>query len=258
MPETGAALIAARDIVLSYGRRRILEGVEMAIAPREIVTLIGPNGSGKTSLARILLGLTAPDSGRVDRRPGLVVGYVPQRFSIDRNLPLTAERFLRLAGRHDPPVLRETLQEVGAAHLADADIGELSGGELQRVLLARAMLRAPDLLVLDEPTQGVDFSGQIEFYELIGRIRDRQGCGVLMISHDLHLVMAATDNVVCLNHHICCSGEPESVRRHPEYLALFGAEAAGRLAIYAHHHDHDHDLAGEVVSGHDHHSHEHH
>ena len=133
-------------------------------------------------------------------------------------------------------------------------MASLSGGELQRTLLARALLRAPDLLVLDEPTQGVDVSGQVEFYELIGRLRDRFDCGVLMISHDLHLVMAATDRVICLNHHVCCSGAPESVRQHPEYLTLFGAEAAGRLAVYAHHHDHDHDLAGDVVDT----SHHHH
>ncbi len=252
MTDIQLPLIDAREIVLGYDGRRILDGVDISIARREIVTLIGPNGSGKTSLARILLGLISAQHGRITRHPGLSTGYLPQRLSIDRNLPLSVERFLRLAGRPTQAQIDTALDAVAARHLAKLDVGRLSGGELQRILLARALLRAPDLLVLDEPTQGVDVTGQIEFYELIGQLRDRYECGVLMISHDLHLVMAATDRVVCLNHHVCCSGAPESVRQHPEYLALFGAEAAGRLAVYAHHHDHDHDLAGGVVGGHSH------
>ena len=247
MTDPGSPLVAARDIVLEYAGRRVLDRVGLTISRREIVTLIGPNGSGKTSFARILLGLADPDAGTVARQPGLTVGYVPQRLNMDRNLPLTAARFLRLAGRPTNDRVGSALRDVGAGHLGDADLGGLSGGEFQRVLLARALLRAPDLLVLDEPTQGVDASGQAEFYELIGNLRDRHDCGVLMISHDLHLVMAATDQVVCLNHHICCSGEPESVRHHPEYLALFGAAASQHLAVYAHQHDHDHDLAGAVI-----------
>ncbi len=255
MTDIQAPLVDATGIVLGYDGRQVLDGVDLAIARQEIVTLIGPNGSGKTSLARVLLGLTVPQQGRIGRLPGLTIGYLPQRLNIDKNLPLSVDRFLRLAGRMGGTQIDDALNDVAARHLAKSDVGSLSGGELQRVLLARAMLRAPDLLVLDEPTQGVDFSGQIEFYELIRRIRDRHGCGVLMISHDLHLVMAATDRVVCLNHHICCSGAPESVLQHPEYLALFGSDTAGRLAVYAHHHDHDHDLAGDVVDAH---HHEHH
>lgn len=250
MNDNFPALIEARDLYLAFGSRTILDGVDATIADGEIVTLIGPNGSGKTTLARVLLGLIEPDRGQIRRRPGLTVGYLPQRLSIDANLPLTVERFLRLAG--DNTRIANALEEVGARRLTDASVSALSGGELQRVLLARALIREPDLLVLDEPTQGVDFAGQIEFYELIDRIRDRHGCGVLTISHDLHLVMAATDRVLCLNHHICCSGEPESVRHHPEYLALFGPDAAARLAIYAHDHDHSHDIAGDVVEPHRH------
>ncbi len=255
MSDTEQELVSARNIVLGYGGRTVLDGVDITICRNEIVTLIGPNGSGKTTLARIVLGLIEPQEGQVTRKPGISVGYVPQRLNLDTSLPMSVERFLRLAGKSKRLQIMAALDEVGATSLLDADISDLSGGELQRILLARALLRAPDLLVLDEPTQGVDFSGQIEFYGLIGRIRDKHGCGILTISHDLHLVMAATDRVMCLNHHICCSGAPESVRRHPEYLALFGPDAAERLAVYAHHHDHDHDLAGDVVEPH---HHEHH
>ncbi len=248
MPSTSptAAVAALRNIAVTAKGRIILDSVDLTVERGEIVTLIGPNGSGKTTLARVLLGLIEPDHGTVWRQPGIVIGYLPQRFSIDRSLPLTVDRFLRLTARHRDRNIADALMEVGAAHLGGSDIGTLSGGELQRVMLARALLREPDLLVLDEPAQGVDFTGQIALYDLIGQIRHRHGCGILTISHDLHLVMAATDRVVCLNHHVCCMGEPEAVRRNPEYLALFGPAAAAGLAIYAHHHDHDHDLAGEV------------
>ncbi len=242
-----ALLIEAQAITVRIGRGELLSAVDLSVRAREVVSLIGPNGAGKTTLIRVLLGLLKPTGGRVWRQPGLVVGYVPQRIRMDPILPLTVRRFLTIGtGRR-----RETtsvLAAVGASHLAQASMDELSGGELQRVVLARALVREPGLLILDEPVQGVDFNGQLELYALIERIRQERGCGVLLVSHDLHLVMGATDQVVCLNRHVCCSGEPEVVSRHPEYVGLFGPRAAAGLAIYTHDHDHRHDLAGDVVA----------
>ncbi|HEX6101804.1 MAG TPA: zinc ABC transporter ATP-binding protein ZnuC [Alphaproteobacteria bacterium] len=241
-----APLIAAEGVSLTLDGRPVLERVDLTVHAGEIVTLIGPNGAGKTSLVRVLLGLVRPDEGRILRRPKLKIGYVPQQVDRDPVLPLEADRFLALAGPTTRTRRQAALEEVGAAHVARQPFHSLSGGELQRVLLARALLRDPDLLVLDEPVRGVDVGGQIALYDLIDGIRKRRGCGVLMVSHDLHLVMAATDQVVCLNTHICCAGHPETVTRHPEYRALFGS-AAERLAVYVHHHDHAHALAGEVL-----------
>lgn len=242
-----APLLRLTDIHLRIGQTEILSHVDLAVAPGEIVTLIGPNGAGKTSLVRVALGLTQPDRGTVVRRPGLVIGYMPQKFALDDALPLTARRFLSLSRGVDDDELRRAAGEVGIAHLLGHPFGALSGGEVQRTLLARTLLRHPDLLVLDEPVRGVDVGGQLELYDLIARLRRSRGCGVLMVSHDLHLVMAQTDHVVCLNKHVCCAGQPEAVSAHPEYLALFGPLSAERIAVYAHHHDHRHDLHGEVV-----------
>jgi zinc transport system ATP-binding protein len=230
------------------GAHRILDDVDISVASGEIVTVIGPNGAGKTTLLRVLLGLLKPSHGTVERRPGLRVGYLPQRMQIDPVLPLTVRRLMTLTQQSNADAIAAALAETGVRHLWSAQVPMLSGGELQRVLLARALLRDPDLLALDEPVQGVDFAGEAALYELISGIRARRGCGVLMISHDLHVVMAATDRIVCLNRHVCCAGTPEAVSRHPEYARLFGPRAAAALAVYAHHHDHGHGLAGEVVA----------
>ena len=238
-------LVEVTGVDLKLGGNAVLSGVSLTAREGEIVTLIGPNGSGKSTLVRVVLGLLEPDRGRVYMRPGTRVGYMPQRVVIDETLPLTVGRFLSLgAARGAVAQPRATLDEVGIADLVERPIQRLSGGEMQRVLLARALLREPDLLVLDEPVQGVDVTGQGELFDLITRIRDRRGCGVLMVSHDLHLVMASTDTVVCLNHHVCCTGRPEAVSRHPAYLALFGPLAERGLAVYTHQHDHRHDASG--------------
>ena len=245
--DTTESLIRASGIRVRFSGRQVLEGVDLALHAGEIVTLIGPNGAGKTTLVRVILGLLKPDAGRVERKRGLTVGYMPQRLQLPENLPLTVARFLRLAAPARSDGVAATARELGIVHLLDNPMQMLSGGEQQRVLLARALLRGPDLLVLDEPVQGVDVTGQAELYRLISRIRGRYRCGVLMVSHDLHLVMATTDRVLCLNRHVCCVGHPESVSRHPAYLELFGKPVSDGLALYQHHHDHAHDIHGNVV-----------
>ncbi len=244
--------------------RWLVEGVDLSIRRGEIVTMIGPNGSGKSTTAKLVTGVLKPSAGTVTRKTGLRIGYVPQKLAIDWTMPLTVERLMTLTGRYGRDEIRNALEATGVAHLAHAEVQHLSGGEFQRALLARAMIRKPDLLVLDEPVQGVDFSGEVALYDLIGHIRDETQCGILLISHDLHVVMAATDTVICLNGHVCCRGTPESVARSPEYLSLFGARAADALAVYQHHHDHTHlpdgrvlEADGRVVEAHEHvHAHE--
>lgn len=243
-------LIQARQISLQLGGRQILQSVDMTIRSGQLLTLIGPNGAGKTTLVRIVLGLLQAQLGELYRRSDLRIGYMPQKLFIEPTLPMTVRRFLELGGggrNRQIMALSDALHEVRISHLLDQQIAGVSGGEMQRVLLARALMQSPHLLVLDEPAQGVDISGQVELYELINTIRTTHGCGVLMVSHDLHLVMAATDEVICLNKHICCHGKPEHVSTDPAYLALFGRREAETFAVYTHHHNHSHTLTGEVV-----------
>ena len=243
-------MIEAKNVTVSFGPHLALSGVDAAVRKGEALTLIGPNGAGKTTLVKVMLGLIEPDGGTVIKRPDLRIGYMPQRIEVDPTLPLTVRRFLEFAEsrkrRNGHARSLAVLEEVGAAQVFDSPIQEVSGGEMQRVLLARALLRDPDLLVLDEPVRGVDVAGQADLYRLIGRLRDQHGCGVLMVSHDLHLVMAATDTVLCLNGTVRCSGHPEAVTRDPHYEALFGDSATARAyAVYHHHPGHRHTDDGQ-------------
>ena len=242
------SLLTVAGVNFAIRGTQILQNVHLQVSAGEIVALTGPNGGGKPTLVRVILGLIQADSGQVWLKPGIRIGYMPQRLTVDDTLPLSVQRFVTLGGAATRERVRTALAEVGVAAVLDAPVQAISGGEMQRVLLARALLRDPDLLVLDEPIQGVDLNGQYELYDLITGLRGKRGCGILMVSHELHLVMASTDQVLCLNRHVCCSGHPDQVALHPAYLELFGLDGAQRLAIYHHHHDHCHNLHGAVVA----------
>ena len=241
MLKAHGALLSARDASLVIGGRTILDHVNIDVRANEIVTVIGPNGAGKSTLVRCMLGLQPLTTGAIQRSPNLRVGYVPQRFPLTSNVPLDVRRLLSLTLRPSEEEIDQALHETGIAHLKTSSVAKLSGGELQRALLARALLRRPDLLVLDEPVQAVDFLGEAKMYELISGVRKRHGCGILMVSHDLHMVMAVSDHVICLNGHVCCEGGPAKVQQDPEFAKLFGPSAARMIAAYTHHHDHDHE-----------------
>ncbi|GGK62496.1 zinc ABC transporter ATP-binding protein ZnuC [Amphritea balenae] len=240
-------LIKIDQLNINFGENRVISDVSLSLKRGEITTLIGPNGAGKTTLVKAVLGLLNPSSGTITRNEALRIGYMPQKLHIDTTFPLTVERFLKTAAFSGTDDQLDALRSVKAETLLKQSVHSLSGGEMQRVLLARALLRKPELLVLDEPAQGVDINGQVELYNLIARIRDQYNCAVLMISHDLHLVMAATDQVICLNRHICCSGHPEQVSSDPSYIELFGVPGSENLALYSHHHNHQHNEHGDIV-----------
>lgn len=242
------ALITAKNLAITHGKTRVLHGVDFQISPGEIVTIVGPNGSGKSSFLKALIGSVQPSSGTLARARGLKIGYVPQSLSLDPTLPLTVRRFLDLPKRIADSSAKSALLHAGCSELSQAQLTDLSGGQLQRVMLARALMNGPNLLILDEATQGLDQPGAASFYQRIEDVRATQGCAVLMVSHDLHVVMAASDRVICLNGHICCEGHPEQVASAPEYRALFGSGTQGALALYRHAHNHKHD---------DHHEHDH-
>lgn len=235
------SLITVSGLSISHGDHQALSNVDLNIDKGEIVTIVGPNGSGKTTLLRCIIGALRPNAGELKRAAGLRIGYVPQSLSIDQTLPLRVERFLSLPRRRAPGDIAAALVQAGAAGLADRQMTGLSGGQFQRVLLARALLEKPDLLILDEPTTGLDQPGSADLYAQIEQVRRETGAAILMVSHELHVVMSASDRVICLNGHVCCHGTPEIVASAPEYRALFGTGTHGALALYRHEHDHHHD-----------------
>lgn len=259
------ALVAIENLTVRFDDRPVVDRVSLALHRGDIITIIGPNGAGKTTLIKAVLGIQAATSGRIQRAKGLVIGYVPQHLSLESTLPLSVQRFMLLSGQPLAACVA-ALERTGVSHLLKASVHHLSGGEQQRLLLARALARKPDLLVLDEPAQGVDINGQAALYDLIRQLRDELNCGVFMISHDLHLVMAATDKVICLNQHVCCSGHPADISHDPAFIETFGRPVAESLAVYHHRHNHSHDLSGNVVgtdntgstTGHEGCNHEHH
>ena len=238
-------LVKLNEVGFHQNKKWLVKGVSLQVERGKIVTLIGPNGSGKSTTAKIALGIYKNIEGQVEKFTNNI-GYVPQKISIDWTLPLRVKDFMLLTDNLKDDVLDEALTLTGVKHLKDKNLGNLSGGEFQRVLLARAISKKPELLVLDEPVQGVDFTGEIALYELIKKISEKLNCGILLISHDLHTVMTATDHVVCLNGHVCCSGSPKDVARNNEYKALFGEQASQTLSVYEHKHDHEHSNDGEI------------
>ena len=238
-------LVKLDNVGISINDKWLVKGVSLQVEKNKIVTLIGPNGSGKSTTAKIALGIYKKIQGKVEKYTNKV-GYVPQKISIDWTLPLRVKDFMTLTESLDNETITEALSLTGVIHLKEKNLSDLSGGEFQRVLLARAISKKPELLVLDEPVQGVDFTGEIALYELIKKICDELKCGILLISHDLHTVMTATDHVVCLNGHVCCSGSPIDVAKNNEYKALFGEQASQILTRYEHKHDHIHTEEGEI------------
>ena len=245
MSSNNNLLVKLNNAGYQHNDKWLVKGISLSVEKGKIVTLIGPNGSGKSTTAKIALGIYKKIDGEVEKYTNKI-GYVPQKISIDWTLPLRVHDFMLLTEDLDDESINEALSLTGVVHLKDKNLANLSGGEFQRVLLARAISKKPEFLVLDEPVQGVDFTGEIALYELIKKISDELNCGILLISHDLHTVMTATDHVVCLNGHVCCSGTPIDVAKNNEYKALFGEQASQILTRYEHKHDHVHNNDGEI------------
>jgi zinc transport system ATP-binding protein len=234
-------LISLNSVTIGYGNKVVLRDVDLTVKRGEIITIVGPNGSGKTSMMRALIGALVPNTGSVVRPKAMRVGYVPQKLNIDLSFPITVRRFMAVPKRASAEQVSEAASLVGIEGFLDQQIATLSGGQFQRALLARAIIGTPDLLLLDEPTQGLDQNGAARFYQLITELKAKLDCAIVLVSHDLHVVMSASDRVICLNGHICCEGAPNVVSSAPEYRALFGTGTQGALALYQHQHDHVHD-----------------
>ena len=236
-------LIDISKLEVKYGSKKVLQNINLSLNANEIVTIVGPNGSGKTTLFKAIIGAITFSKGKIKIKPNLRIGYVPQQLKVDQTLPITVERFLKLATRNNNDI-EKMIAFFGSENIFREQINSLSGGQMQRVLLARALVNKPEILLLDEATRGLDQPGIAAFYRKIENISKETNCAVLMISHDLHVVMRASDRVICVNGHICCQGTPENVATSPEYQTLFGSNIDGSFALYRHKHDHNHDVMG--------------
>ena len=236
-------LIEISKLEVKYGSKKVLQNINLSLNANEIVTIVGPNGSGKTTLFKAIIGSVPLSKGKISIKPNLRIGYVPQQLKVDQTLPITVERFLKLATRNNNDI-EKMIAFFGSENIFREQINSLSGGQMQRVLLARALVNKPEILLLDEATRGLDQPGIAAFYRKIENISKETNCAVLMISHDLHVVMRASDRVICVNGHICCQGTPENVATSPEYQTLFGSNIDGSFALYRHKHDHNHDVMG--------------
>jgi zinc transport system ATP-binding protein len=242
------ALISAKNVSVLKNQKSILENIDIQINKKDFITIIGPNGAGKTMLLKCLMGFYKPTSGLIERKEKLKIGYMPQSINVINTMPMTVKGFITVKKKYDDVSLHKVITEVNLGEIVNKQLSVLSGGEMQRVLLARSLLNNPDLLILDEPAQNLDISGQLNFYKLIQEIYSKRDISILMISHDLHLVMVSTKKVLCLYKHICCSGAPQQIAKDPEFLSMFGKDMANMMSIYQHSHDHDHDhnyLVGE-------------
>ncbi|MDB2478037.1 ATP-binding cassette domain-containing protein [Alphaproteobacteria bacterium] len=242
------ALISAKNVSVLKNQKSILENIDIQINKKDFITIIGPNGAGKTMLLKCLMGFYKPTSGMIERKEKLKIGYMPQSINVINTMPMTVKGFITVKKKYDDVSLHKVITEVNLGEIVNKQLSVLSGGEMQRVLLARSLLNNPDLLILDEPAQNLDISGQLNFYKLIQEIYSKRDISILMISHDLHLVMVSTKKVLCLYKHICCSGAPQQIAKDPEFLSMFGKDMANMMSIYQHSHDHDHDhnyLVGE-------------
>ena len=245
----GEPLVQLKHIDVSFNGNHALQNINLAVYPNSITTIVGPNGGGKSTLLKVLLKLLTPTKGSVIHQKGLKIGYVPQKLHLDHSMPITVHKFLSLKPNCTETNIQEVLTLLSITHLTENSMQKLSGGELQRVLLARAILNHPQLLVLDEPMQGVDITGQTELYQLLNHTRSWLNCAILMVSHDLNIVMANTDEVLCVNKHICCAGSPEMITNDPHFIHFFGDQFAKNVAFYSHHHNHHHNLHGDICSG---------
>tara|TARA_X000000950_G_scaffold221529_1_gene266825 strand:+ start:332 stop:1075 length:744 start_codon:yes stop_codon:yes gene_type:complete len=244
------SLIELNNCGVIRNQKWLVRGVSLKVSKGQIVTLIGPNGSGKSTTAKMALGILKPDEGTNSIKNNIKISYVPQKISIDWSLPLRVIDFMNLIDKFSLKEITDALSMTGIKHLLYSDVRNLSGGEFQRLLMARAISKNPNFLVLDEPVQGVDYPGEIALYKIIQEIVSNIKCGILLISHNLHVVMSQTDHVICLNGHVCCSGAPKSIVKEPEYIKLFGKNIDPTLALYQHHHDHDHLPDGSIDDSH--------